>query len=282
MRFEVGEFYSPMYDSGELADRRDRLWPAEPRATPGIDWRGEDQRALCRDVFAAQVPRRFPRTAEDPREYFVDNGQFPPLDAWVLEAMLRHLRPRRMIEVGCGFSTLLSARVNREELGGDMELTCIDPYPKPFLLEDGLPGITTLRPEKVEDAPIELFEGLGDGDVLFIDTSHTVKTGGDVVWLFNEILPRLQPGVVVHVHDIFLPYEYPEPWVLDGYGWNEMYLVHAFLLFNSAFEILFGIPYMLANHLDDVLAAFPELRGYEAMAGGSLWLRRCRQEAAPF
>lgn len=126
-----------------------------------------------------------------------------------------------MIEVGCGFSTLVSARVNREDLSLGMELTCIDPYPKPFLADGGVGGIGGFRVEKVEDAPIELFQELGDGDVLFIDTSHTVKTGGDVTTLFHEILPRLRPGVLVHIHDIFLPHEYPEPWVMEGWGWTR-------------------------------------------------------------
>jgi predicted O-methyltransferase YrrM len=273
-RFAVGEFYSPMYDTREIERMRGRLWPGGPRATPGIDWRDDEQRRLCREVLAAQPLCRFPRSSDDPTEYFVDNGQYPPLDAWVFEGMLRHLRPRRMIEVGCGFSTLVSARVNRDELRGSMELTCIDPYPKPFLRNGDLAGVTGLRPEKVEDAPLELFENLAAGDVLFIDTSHTVKTGGDVTWLFNEILPRLRPGVVVHIHDIFLPYEYPESWVLEGNGWNEMYLVQSFLLFNNAFEILWGAAYMLAHHPDDVIAAFPEFQQYASMAGGSLWIQR--------
>ena len=84
-----------------------------------------------------------------------------------------------------------------------------------------------------------------DGDILFIDTSHTIKTGGDVPWIFHEILPRLAPGVLVHVHDIFLPREYPQLWVDDGWGWNEQYLVHSFLLFNNAFDIVFGARWML-------------------------------------
>lgn len=274
VRFEIGEFYSPMYDTRDIQRMKARLWPARPRATPGVDWRAREQRSLCLEVFAAENPRRFPRASDDPTEYFVDNGQYPPLDAWVLEGMLRHHRPHRMIEVGCGYSSLVSARVAREDLAGGAELTCIDPYPKPFLRDGGVPGIAHVRAEKIEDAPLELFEGLAADDVLFIDTSHTVKTGGDVVWLFNEVLPRLALGVVVHIHDIFLPYEYPEPWVLEGKGWNEMYLVQSFLQFNSAFEIRWSTPYMLGHHRDDVITAFPEFPRYAAMAGASLWIQR--------
>jgi predicted O-methyltransferase YrrM len=274
MRFHIGEFYSPMYDTREMEQIKDRLWPPEPREILGIDWRDYEQLALCADVFSTQSFFQFPEESTDPSEFFVKNGQYPPLDAWVLEGMLRHYRPRRMIEVGCGFSTLITARVNREELSQDMDLVCIDPYPKPFLADEAVEGISEIRPEKVEDAPLELFEQLEANDVLFIDTSHTVKTGCDVTWLFHEILPRLHPGVVVHIHDIFLPHEYPEPWVLEGWGWNEMYLVRSFLQFNSAFEILWGAMYMLTHHHGEVVGAFPDYPKYSSMAGASMWIRR--------
>ena len=95
------------------------------------------------------------------------------------------------------------------------------------------------------------------GDVLFVDTAHTVKTGGDVVWIFQEIIPRLAPGVFVHIHDMFMPGEYPEPWVMEGWGWNETYLVRSFLSFNSEFEIVWGQQYMLHHQRAEVLGAFP-------------------------
>lgn len=274
MRFPVGHFYSPMYDTREVEGMKGRLWPAAPPDTPGIDWRAQQQVQLCDGPFADQTFRDFPSEQTNPSEYFANNDQFPPLDAWVLEGMLRHHRPRRMIEVGCGFSTLVSARVNREEFDGSLDLLCIDPYPKPFLASGEVLGISGFRAEKVEDAPLHLFEALNENDILFIDSSHTVKTGGDVTWLFHEVIPRLRPGVLIHIHDIFLPHEYPEPWVVEGWGWNEMYLLRSFLLFNSAFEILWGTAYMLTFHRDHVQGAFPEFRKYEAMAGGSMWLRR--------
>jgi predicted O-methyltransferase YrrM len=178
-----------------------------------------------------------------------------------------------MIEVGCGFSTLVSARVNREYFNSQVDLICIEAYPRPFLL-DGVTGVSHLRVEKVQDTPLTLFEALKEHDILFIDTSHTVKTGGDVTWIFHEILPRLAQGVIVHVHDVFLPGEYPEPWVMQGWGWNEAYLVQSFLAFNEVFEIIWGTQYMLINHHDDVLAAFPGFQAYLAMGGASLWIRR--------
>ncbi len=153
-----------------------------------------------------------------------------------------------------------------------MRVTCIEPYPRPFL--DNLSGVADLRVEKVQDTPIEVFAELQESDILFIDTSHTVKTGGDVNWIYHEIIPRLAPGVVIHLHDIFLPREYPESWVMERWGWNEAYLVRSFLSFNAAFEILWGTQYMLAYHEPDVLAAFPGLQRYAERGGASFWIRR--------
>jgi predicted O-methyltransferase YrrM len=263
-----------MYDTRELAEQRQVLWPPVPRKTAGLDWREVDQLALCRDVFARQARLSFPDDGVDgSTEYFVNNGQYPPLDAWILEGLMRHYRPNHMIEVGCGFSTLISTRINREYFDSRINLTCIEPYPRPFL-SNGIAGMTGLRVEKIQEVSLSLFDVLKENDILFIDTSHTVKTGGDVTWIFHEILPRLAPGVVIHIHDFFLPGEYPELWVMEGWGWNETYLVQSFLTFNNAFEIIWGTQYMLINHADDVLEAFPDFKRYLAMGGASLWIRR--------
>lgn len=275
VRFGVGEYYSPMYDTRELAKERQRLWPSIPRETIGIDWREPSQLALCRDAFARQTHLEFSDDAvKDPTEYFVNNGQYPPLDAWVLEGVIRHFKPRRMFEIGCGFSTLVSAHVNRTYFDSQIDLTCIEPYPRPFLVEGNIAGVGGLRIERIQDTPLALFETLRENDVLFIDTSHTIKTGGDVTWIFHEILPRLASGVIVHIHDFFLPREYPESWVLEGWGWNEMYLVQSFLMFSNVFKIIWGTVYMLINHPEDVLAAFPGFQMYRAMGGASLWIQR--------
>jgi SAM-dependent methyltransferase/predicted O-methyltransferase YrrM len=274
IKFPLGHYYSPLYDGRELAEQRERIWTHPPRETPGLEWHDEEQRRLCRDVFAPQERLVLDDDpTDDPTVYYATNDQYPPLDAWVLEGLLRHLNPSRMVEIGSGFSTLISARVNREHLGGSMHLTCIEPYPREFLAA-GVPGVSQLRIEKIQDTPLDVFTELGEDDMLFVDTSHTVKTGGDVVWIVEEIVPRLGSGVFIHVHDIFLPGDYPEPWVAEGWGWNEMYLVRAFLTFNDQFEIVWGAQYMIQKHFDEVLAAFPEYGQHAHKGGGSLWLRR--------
>ena len=274
-RFPLGHYYSPLPDNRELArePRRGMVWPESARPTPGIDWNEDEQRRLA-GIFGKQNRLTFADDeGPDPTEYWAGNGQYPALDAWVLEGMLRYLRPRQMIEIGSGYSSLVTARVNRELLNGSMRFTCIEPYPRAFL-QAGVPGISDLRVEEVQDTPLELFERLGDGDVLFVDTSHTVKTGGDVAWIYGEILPRLAPGVLVHIHDAFIPGEYPQQWVFEGWGWNEIYLIKAFLAFNSGYRVIFGVQWMLQNHLELIQQAFPRFGEHRDHGGAALWLRR--------
>jgi predicted O-methyltransferase YrrM len=276
-RSERGHFYSPVPNTSEIAAarRRSQVWPGQDRIPAGIDWREPQQERLLREVYARQerLELRTDEGADD--EYFTENGQYPAQDAWILEGLLRHLRPRRMIEVGSGFSSLVTARVNREFLGGEMRFTCIEPYPRDFLKCE-VEGITELVINYVQDVPLDLYQELGEGDVLFIDTSHTVKTGGDVPWLFNEVLPRLRPGVYVHVHDVFFPRDYPQKWVFEGWNWNEQYLVQSFLQFNSGFEVVLGAQWMARRLREAMLEAFPGMSDprHARLLGTSLWLRR--------
>lgn len=272
---ELTHFHSPVPDTRLLAtpEMRARLWPERAPEQVGVDWRGEEQLALVREELAEQEPMTFPETTDDPTEFFSSNPAFAPHDAWALQAMLRHLRPRRMIEVGSGWTSLLAARVNREQLGGEMRLTCVDPYPQEFM-RGGVEGVAELIEEPIEEMPLEFFTGLGEGDVLFVDSTHTVKTGSDVVYLFGEVIPRLAPGVVVHVHDVFLPGEYPPQWVLSGWAWNEQYLVQAFLAFNREFEVVLSLGWLAHRHPEVVEAEVPGFERFYPGRGGSLWIRR--------
>jgi Methyltransferase domain len=260
--WDLGHFYSPVPDTRELAREpaRSRVWPGQPRETPGLEWRGEEQLRLLRSL-AEQPPLP---------GHHRPNPNFSALDAWFLQGVLRHLRPARVIEVGCGYSSLVTAHVNRECFGGGVDVTCIEPYPPDFLTE-GVAGIARVIPTPVQDVPLDAFAALEAGDVLFIDTSHVIKTGNDVKFLYHEVVPRLQPGVAVHIHDIFLPFDYPPDWVLGGRAWNEQYLVESFLAFNPEFEVMLGVGWLCAFHREAVADA----AGDAALGGGgSLWIRR--------
>ena len=279
----LDHFYSPVPDNRALAREpaRSRVWPAVPRPTPGIDWRGDEQVAFLRDQLGTQEPIDLPsQPTGDPRDYHTANEMFSRLDAWLLQGMLRHFRPRRMIEVGSGWSSLLTARVNREYLDGELHFTCIEPYPPEFL-HDGVDGISELIVAPVQEVSPERFAALQSGDVLFIDSSHTVKTGGDVPWLFEEVLPRLNSGVVVHVHDIGLPRDYPQEWVFAGRAWNEQYLVRAFLTFNSEFRVLLGVSWLGVHRADVLSATLPDYPAGYRDSGASLWIQRNPDPTAP-
>ena len=183
--------------------------------------------------------------------------------------MIRHFQPRLIIEVGSGFSSLVLGQA--AEKNKNSGLICIEPFPREFLRER-FPGLQSLIEKKVQDIGLELFSQLASGDILFIDSSHTVKIGSDVNYLFLEVLPRLNPGVIVHVHDIFLPFDYRRDWVLDEFRfWTEQYLLQAFLTFNSEFDVLLANYYLSHYHQAQLQAAFPDLPRW---IGGSFWIRR--------
>jgi hypothetical protein len=181
-------------------------------------------------------------------------------DARVLFGMVRHLKPRRIVELGSGSSSRViqaAADANRAE-GNELSHAIFDPFP------ESVPVPTSAKVERLgaTAVPAEQFERLEASDVLFVDTTHTVKTGGDVNHIVLNILPRLRPGVVVHFHDVFLPYEYPRDWVVEKrLAWAEQYLLQAFLAFNRSFEVL------LAAY---ALARDGRLRGQP----GAFWIRR--------
>jgi hypothetical protein len=269
--FPDGHFYSPVVDPAELREHDDVIWPAEVADNPAVDYRAAAQRELLGAVARYATDFDYPQERPDPaRGGFVErNGKFEGLDARMLFCLLRHLRPRRVIEVGSGFSSLLAADVNRRFLGGSTEIVCIEPFPPPFL-EQPVEGLTELIERKVQEVPIAVFQRLGEGDVLFIDSSHVAKTGSDVNSLYFRVLPALHAGVVLHVHDVFLPDDYPREWVLgEQRSWSEQYVVHALLTYSHGLEVLFGSAYAARRFPELVRQVF----GIDC-GGGSLWLRK--------
>jgi Methyltransferase domain len=272
MLFPTGHFYSPITTPSDLRRDEARIWSGR-NDVPGVDLRVEAQLALLESVAAHTGSIDYPVDAlDDPTRYFYGNDQFPVLDAEFLHVALCHFRPRTMIEVGSGFSSLITAEVNRRILSGRLSFTCIEPYPRQFLI-DGVPGISQLIRKRVEDVGLDFFRDLQANDILFIDSSHVSKTGSDVNYLFFDVLPVLRPGVLVHVHDIFLPDDYPKVWAIDqGRHWNEQYLVRAFLQFSAEWEVVWASHFMGTRHtaaLQRVFPRYPSLGG-----GGSLWFRR--------
>jgi len=264
-------FYSPIPDTRLLPPS---LWDRESDL-PGVDLKIDSQLELVRDVFPryrseyARIPIE-PTGSE--RDFYLSNTIFGGMDALSLYCMIRHFQPRLVVEVGSGMSSRLIAQA--AECNEHTELVSIDPYPD-SVVRGGLPGRTSLIPKRVEEVDLDVFGRLESNDVLFIDSSHVVRCGGDVNYLFLEVIPRLAPGVIVHVHDVFLPREYPEKWMKEELRfWSEQYLLQAFLAFNTEFEVLLTVNLLSHHHWRDLAEAFPNARG-----GGSFWMRR-RSEAS--
>lgn len=267
-----GHYYSPLPDMAEVERRTKYIYPSTPSELPGIDLRREHHEKLLREFAPYYAKPPIERSHNPNSRYFRPNISFHFQDAFTLYAMIRHLKPARLIEVGCGMSSCVILD-SCEALQLDTRLTFIDPYPE-FLLQlirEGDRSRFELKPQCIQDVPLEVFAELEAGDVLFIDTSHASKIGSDVNHIFFHILPLLKKGVYVHFHDIWYPFEYPKDWLYRGMFWNEAYLLKAFLMYNPNFEIVMFNNYALRCLAEQVRSDFPR---FLDEPGGSIWLRR--------
>ncbi|MCL4503941.1 MAG: class I SAM-dependent methyltransferase [Deltaproteobacteria bacterium] len=249
-------YYSPVPNILEL-ERTKGIW-ARKSELPGISIDIDDQvenlRMICLPWMGEVLGNKI----------YLDGvmGGFGPgfgyIEAQALHAIIRHYKPKKIIEVGCGVSTycmISASKKNTEEVNQTSKIICIEPYPSPKL--NALSEIEMI-PEKVQNVPIEPFERLEDGDLLFIDSSHTVKPGSDVNYLILEVIPRLKPGVVVHFHDIFLPYDYQRDVLSTFLHWTETSLLRAFLINNNKVKIIFCMSQLHYERKDILKEVFPE------------------------
>jgi predicted O-methyltransferase YrrM len=251
-----GHFYSPTTCAADV----DRALGWEPDL-PGVDLREGEQLALAGELAPAMT--------ETPCDRYRPANMYNTADGAVYHAMLRRLRPRRVLEVGSGYTTaLLLDTAERHDL--DVQVTCVEPYPDRLLslLREG--DEVELVRSGAQDVPVDAYTALEPGDLLFIDSSHVAKAGSDVLWLYLRVLPRLAPGVFVHVHDILWPMEYPEDWLRQGRDWNEAYLLNAFLCHNEEWDVVLFSSWLWALHPETIPAP---LRG---MRPGSFWMQRHR------
>ena len=243
--------HSPIPDLAELPAS---LWSA-PSPLRGVQF---DRQAAVRRFEALE-----PRIREFPPidGFHLWNRYYEAVDAEVLWAVLREVRPRRVVELGSGWSS----RIIAAAIGPDCEYTAFDPYPR-------VPGV---RVEQLaaQDVPERVFRALGERDVLFVDTTHTVKTGGDVNRVVLDVLPILAPGVLVHFHDVLLPWELHRTWLERGWFWFEQYLLQAFLSGNRDWEVLLGLHDLTRTVPDLVREVCPSWRGDSYPS--AFWIRRC-------
>lgn len=272
-----GHFYSPFPDPEDIRSREDEIF-AFPEAVPGVDLRSEAQIALATRLLAHAAHADLAREPRPGRRYYAANDQFGYQDALILHCLLVELRPRRLLEIGSGYSSALVLDTNERFLDGRLECTFVDPYPDRLeaLLTPADRERVEVVPRRVQELETDRFASLGPGDVLFVDSSHVVKTDSDVNHVVFRLLPALADGVYVHFHDVYYPFEYPRPWVYEGRAWNEAYLLRAFLQYNGAFELALWVSYLAKRRPEAFRGVFSD---DEIGVGASLWLRK-RETAA--
>jgi hypothetical protein len=265
-----GHYYSPVPTMKEIEGQQDRIF-RHPDHLEGLDLNEEAQLALFKTLAPLINDVSFNAEPQPDRRYFSNNDFYGPGDGFILQAFLRHLRPARYLEVGSGWTTALALDTNDRWLDSRLRITCIEPNPDRLNLLVRPGDDVEIIVSQVQDVDVARFKELERDDILFIDCSHVVKTGSDAHHLITRVLPVVPPGVYIHIHDMFWPFEYPRHWVDEGRAWSEAYLLHAFLLFNPAFEIVLFNHWLADQRHDFMVGEAPALA---PGAGGALWLRR--------
>jgi predicted O-methyltransferase YrrM len=281
MNIIPNRYEEPVPDLEELKKFK---WDQEISLT-GINLRPADQiKTLNKVSKYLKEFKKLPAEKVLPKEveeYFHNNPAFRATDAGIYYGLIRHFKPRRIIEIGAGFSTLLAAQavLANEKEGKKCDLTAIEPYPS-VTLRQGVRGLKRLIEDNLQTVPLKEFQSLEKNDILFIDSSHILRIGSDVQYEFLEILPRLKKGVLIHVHDIYFPLDYPEKLIMKDFKfYNEQYLLQAFLAFNQEFEIFWVSQYMYRRHFDLIRKHFSDFFPGGKNLGNaeknvSFWMRR--------
>lgn len=278
--FPPGHFYSPIVNKRELRKRTDEVFTNPPRQLPHIDLREDEQLQLLEQFRLLYPSTPFTEEAHPERRYHyrAKDNVYSYSDAIMLHCMMRVFQPKRIVEVGSGFSSTVMLDTNDLFFSSSIHFTFIEPHPEIRfyrLLRHGERQKLSILKSTVQAVDIQVFDQLEANDILFIDSTHVSKAGSDVNHALFSILPRLKAGVLIHFHDIFYPFEYRKDWVLNtaGFGWNESYLLRAFLMYNSDYEIVMFNTFLEHFHTDWFRENMPLCL---KDTGGSIWLRKLK------
>lgn len=265
------DYYSPIPNTAKLRDNlftaRSELQGLTVDLPAALEFLEQDLAPYASEYKPPEMP------TDNPRDFYLDNGFYGQIDAELLYAMVRRLNPSQLIELGSGMSTLViaDARAKNADISQTRHAV-YDPYPRADLVGT-LGRIAELHTISANDVPLSEFERLRSGDILFIDTTHTVKTGGEVNRIILDVLPVLAPGTFVHFHDIFLPWEYPYEFLADrNFFWSEQYLLQAFLAFNREFEVVLPVHALNREFPAQIEQLIPSAR--PGLRAAAFWLRR--------
>ena len=257
----------------DIKERQEEIWNFKTEEIPGIELNTDYQRQLITKFSDFYKEHDLKEDASAGNRYFLNNSYYAYGDGIILYCFIRTFKPKRIIEIGSGFSSALMLDVNEKHFQNSIKISFIEPYPEVRLnnlLKESELSSVDLIAKRVQQVPIENFKKLEKGDILFIDSSHIVKTGSDVHYIINRILPVLNEGVLVHFHDIHFPFEYPKKWVLDGFGWNETYFIKSFLMYNDRFKIVFFTDYLYRFNKD----LFEDMPLVNSSPGSGIWLEK--------
>jgi predicted O-methyltransferase YrrM len=284
--YPPGHFYSAIPDLQDF-----RRYGAPPDLNPvetlgGVALRPASQSKLLQG-FASYYPSLpFSAHASQEFRYYLDNPFFSFGDGIILYSMLRHFEPRRVVEIGSGYSSAAMLDTSEKFLHSGLEFTFVDPFPERLY---GLLRMSDRARCRIEVKPVQevdggIFRALRENDILFVDSSHVAKTCSDLVHILFNILPTLNPGVLVHFHDVPWPFEYPQQWINGGRAWNEAYFLRSFLQYNTAFEIVYFNDYMARCHTSLVNNTLPlslnSSSFSDTLSNTSLWLRKLPEPSA--
>lgn len=268
-------YYEPLFNPIHL-----RKSLREDRFLSGIDLNVDEQMELLNRFSFNKELLSFPRTrTKNNLEFSYDYGAYPSGDSEIWYSIIRFFKPNKIIEIGCGSSTLMALNAinknKKENLNYNCNYTCIEPYEQPWLEKT---GVKVIR-KKVEELSLNIFRELEDNDILFIDSSHIIRPQGDVLYEILEILPSLNSGVMVHFHDISTPKDYFDEWIYKAnYFWNEQYLLEAFLSFNKEFKIILATNYLFHHHYELFISKCPILKidreKKPERETGSFWIKK--------
>ena len=269
--FYPGHYYSPIPSINDVKEYKESLKINELISDiSGININRNEQIQLLGKIEEIVNGTELQKERCGNIRYYWNNGYYGYGDGIVLSAIIRIYKPRKIIEVGSGYSSALMLDVNEKYFDNGINMTFIEPFPDRLNgLVKGKNLVAKIIVDKVQNVDIKSFESLESGDILFVDSSHVGKLNNDLLHIIFKILPILKPGVIIHFHDIFWPFEYPIEWIEEGKAWNEIYYIRALLLYSKKFKIIFMSDY-LAKCLGESYVHALNAKGRHL--GYNLWL----------
>ena len=256
--YPIGHFHSPVPSQEDIARYFENNTGNDELL--GVDLNMAEQLSHLEKIRGFYEEYPWGGEKKENLAYYYQNNAFGKNDSFEIYSFMRLYRPKKIIEIGSGFSTAAMYDTNKLFLNNETEIVCIEPYPDRLidLLGEDAP---TLYPIVLQNVNLNIFSGLRGGDILFIDSTHVTKLNSDVNRIIFDILPRLSKGVIIHFHDIVYPFTYPDLWIKQNWAWNETYILRAFLQFNSTFKIIYWSTCLSAQKIDLPIS-------------GSIWLTK--------